>query len=581
MYDKLICGTLHGTGEKDDMNGNKLVAAGLAAALTFTAAASVGAAQDNRALSDTQAWIEGIERPDRLGYRDWVLGIQPPQEAAPPPPQKTGIDAAVDLVMTPINKVLYNAVFYEVELFGAQLKLIVVWLVIGAVFCTLYFGFINLRGFAQGLRLVRGDYSNPDDAGEVSHFQALATALSGTVGVGNIGAVPVLIVLGGPGAVFWMIVAGFLGMAAKFAECTLGVKYRNCNPDGSVSGGPMYALKKGLAELNRPGLGRALAWLFSVSVVFGCLGAGNMFQANQAYSQFVNVTGGDGSFFANKGWLFGLLLAAVVAAVIIGGIKSIARVTEKVVPFMAVLYVLGALTVLAANADRVPGAVASIFTGAFTPGGVAGGFAGVLILGFQRATFSNEAGLGSAAIAHSAVRTNEPVTEGLVSLLEPFIDTVVICTITALVILTTVHGDPAVAQLTGVQLTSEAMARTVAWFPAPLAVAVVLFAFSTMIAWSYYGLKGWTYLFGESRNSDTVFKVIFCLFIVFGCTIPLASVLDFSDAMVFLMCVPNLLGIYFLAPVVKRELKSYLARVESGEIKNYRELRRRASRGGA
>jgi len=547
-----------------------------AAALTLTLTAIPAAAQDERVLSETQAWIKGIERPDHLGYRDWVSGIQPPGEAEAPP-RKTGIDAAVDLVMTPINRVLYNAVFYEVPFFGAQVKLVVAWLVIGAIFCTVYFGFINLRGFAQGLRLVRGDYSDPNDAGEVSHFQALATALSGTVGVGNIGAVPVLIVLGGPGAVFWMIVAGLLGMATKFVECTLGVKYRNENPDGSVSGGPMYALKKGLAELNKPGLGRALAMLFAVSVVFGCLGAGNMFQANQAYSQFVNVTGGGDSFFADKGWLFGLLLAVVVGVVIIGGIKSIARVTEKVVPLMAVLYVLGALIVLAVNIDKIPAAVAAIFVGAFTPGGVAGGFIGVLILGFQRAAFSNEAGLGSAAIAHSAVRTKEPVTEGLVSLLEPFIDTVVICTITALVILTTVYGDPGVAQLAGVQLTSEAMARTVAWFPTPLAFAVVLFAFSTMISWAYYGLKGWTYMFGESRNSDVVFKVIFCLFVVVGCTIPLSSVLDFSDAMIFLMCIPNILGIYFLAPIVKRELKSYFARVESGEIKNYRKLRRQKS----
>ena len=488
-----------------------------------------------------------------------------------------GIDATIDRIMSPINAVLYNAVFYSVPFFGAELKLVVAWLVVGAVFCTVYFGFVNLRGVAQSFRLLRGDYSDPEDAGEVSHFQALATALSGTVGVGNIGAVPVLIVLGGPGAVFWMIVAGLLGMSSKFAECTLGVKYRNEYPDGSVSGGPMYSLRKGLAELGRPGLGKFLGAFFAVTVIFGCLGAGNMFQANQAYVQFVTISGGTDSFLADKGWLFGLAFAVVVAVVIIGGIRSIARVTEKVVPFMAVFYLTGAFVVLAMNAERIPGAIAAIFGEAFSPAGIGGGVVGVLILGFQRAAFSNEAGIGSAAIAHSAVRTNEPVTEGLVSLLEPFIDTVVICTITALVILTTVYGDPSVEGLTGVGLTSEAMQRNIAWFPTPLAIAVILFAFSTMISWSYYGLKGWTYLFGESRVMDVSFKLIFCLFVVIGCTIPLTSVLDFSDAMLFAMAIPNILGIYLLAPVVRREMKSYFARVESGEIRNYRVERRMAT----
>ncbi len=529
----------------------------------------VYAQTQERELSSMQEWVKGIEIPG-LGYRSWVTGIQPPEAIVVE--EKTGIDAAVDKIMSPINAVIYNAVFFSVPFFGSDLKLVVAWLVIGAVFCTFYFRLVNIRGFTQALRLVRGDYSKPDDQGEVSHFQALATALSGTVGVGNIGAVPVLIVLGGPGAVFWMIVAGLLGMSSKFCECTLGVKYRNENPDGSVSGGPMYSLKKGLAELGKPSLGKVLAIFFAITVVFGCLGAGNMFQANQAYVQFVNVTGGENSWLVGKGWLFGLVFAVLVGVVIIGGIKSIAKVTEKVVPFMAIIYVIGALIVLGMNFDRIPFAISSIFTNAFSPEGMAGGFIGVLILGFQRAAFSNEAGIGSAAIAHSAVRTKEPVTEGLVSLLEPFIDTVVICTITALVILTTVYGDPTVSHLTGVGLTSEAMMRSVAWFPTPLALAVVLFAFSTMISWSYYGLKGWTYCFGESKATDISFKVIFCIFVVIGCSIPLTSVLDFSDAMIFAMAIPNILGIYFLAPIVKKEMDSYFARVKSGEIVNYRKL---------
>lgn len=538
--------------------------------VTFTTLPAQAQSEEG-AFSASQEWIKGIERPS-LGYRSWVTGIAPPEAVAAEPEEKGGIDAAVDAIMSPINAVLYNAIFYSVPFFGADLKLVVAWLVIGAVFCTIYFGFVNFRGFTQALRLVRGDYSDPNDHGEVSHFQALATALSGTVGVGNIGAVPVLIVLGGPGAVFWMIVAGLLGMSSKFCECTLGVKYRNDNPDGSVSGGPMYSLKKGLAELGKPTLGKVLAIIFAITVIFGCLGAGNMFQANQAYVQFVNITGGADSFVADKGWLFGLVFAVLVGIVIVGGIKSIAKVTEKVVPLMAVLYLLGALTVLIAHFDRIPAAIALIFGHAFSPQGVGGGFIGVLILGFQRAAFSNEAGIGSAAIAHSAVKTKEPVTEGLVSLLEPFVDTVVICTITALVILTTVYGDPSVAHLSGVALTSEAMMRTVSWFPTPLAIAVVLFAFSTMISWSYYGLKGWTYCFGESKAMDLTFKVIFCLFVIVGCSIPLTSVLDFSDAMIFAMALPNILGIYLLAPIVKREMKSYFDRVASGEIVNYRNL---------
>jgi len=522
-------------------------------------------------LSSSQGWVQGIEVPTP-GYRTWVVGLEPPE--AKPVKEKGGIDVMVEKIMTPINNVLYNGVFYSVPFFGAQLKLIIAWLIIGALFCTFYFRFINLRGFAQAIRLVRGDYSNPDsdEAGEVSHFQALATALSGTVGVGNIGAIPILIMIGGPGALFWMMVAGFIGMSSKFCECTLGVMYRNNNPDGTVSGGPMYAMVKGFAELGRPKLGKFLSYFFAISIVIGCLGAGNMFQSNQAVMQFVNITGGADSYFATRGWIFGAGMAVIVGLVILGGIKGIAKVTEKLVPFMALFYLTGALVVLAANAGRIPEAIISIFANAFTPEGVSGGFIGIMIIGFQRAVFSNEAGIGTAAIAHSAVKTDEPITEGLVSLLEPFIDTIVICTITGLVILTTVYGDPSIKGLTGVSLTSEAMSRTIPWVPIPLAVAVLLFAFSTIVSWSYYGLKGWTFLFGESNLSANTYKAIYCFFIIVGCSIPLTSVMDFSDAMVFLMTIPNILCIYFLAPVVKKELDSYWARIKSGEIKNYRKI---------
>ena len=447
------------------------------------------------------------------------------------------------------------------DVYGVTFPWIVMWLVVAATIFTIYFGFIQFRAFGHAIALVRGDYSDPRDAGEVSHFQALATALSGTVGLGNIAGVAVAVGIGGPGATFWMIVAGLLGMASKFTECTLGVKYRNEFADGHVSGGPMYYMTKGLAERG--------------------VGGGNMFQANQAHAQIAGILGD------YPGWITGLLFAGVVFAVIIGGIKSIASVTEKVVPFMGILYVGTALAVLLINYDRIGWALGQIFEGAFTGLGVAGGLVGALIQGFKRAAFSNEAGVGSAAIAHSAVRTKEPVTEGIVSLLEPFIDTVVICTMTALVI--TISGvlitDPATGRfvlddagvaiatvngVSGVQLTSAAFATGLAWFPYPLALAVVLFAFSTMISWSYYGLKAWTYLFGEGYAKELSFKLIFCVFVVIGAAAQLGAVIDFSDAMIFAMAVVNISALYMLMPIVKRELDSYMARLGTGEIVKFK-----------
>ncbi len=486
------------------------------------------------------------------------------------PAAAAGVDETINAFTAPIAAVIGQIVFFKVPLFGAQLPLVVLWLVVGAVFFTIYMGLINLRGFKHAIELVRGDYANPKDAGEVSHFQALATAVSGTVGIGNIGGVAVAVTVGGPGATFWLIVAGFLGMSTKFVECTLGVKYRNENPDGSVSGGPMYYLRKGFSERGMEGFGKFLGTFYAIGIFIGALGIGNMFQSNQAYVQLNNVAGGS---LDGLGWLVGLIMAAVVFSVIIGGIKSIARVTEKIVPFMAVFYCFFALIVIMMNFSSIPAAIGNIFTGAFTGEGVAGGALGALIIGFQRAVFSNEAGIGSASIAHSAVRTNEPVTEGMVSLLEPFIDTIIICTITALVIGTSQVADPNFAgNAQGIAMTSAAFERQLSWFPIPLAFAGVLFAFSTMISWSYYGLKGWTYLFGENMRGQTIYKLIFCAFVALGCVVQLGPILDISDALVFLICVPNILGLYFLAPIVKSELDSYLARLQSGEIKKFAHL---------
>ena len=475
------------------------------------------------------------------------------------------LDETIDHAFRPIAKAMSDFVFYSVSVGESELQLIVLWLIIGALAFTLYFRFINVRGFMHAIRVTRGVYDDPDEPGEVSHFQALTTAVSGTVGVGNITHVAVAISIGGPGATFWLIVAGFLGMASKFIECTLGTKYRQENPDGSVSGGPMFYLDKGLAECGLPRLGKTMAWYYAICIVIGCLGVGCMFQANQAYVQMVNVTGGSDSFFALRGWLFGAVLAGLVALVIVGGIRSIARVTSRLVPFMAILYLLTAVIVIGANYADVPWAIYAIVSNAFSPEGVTGGVIAVLVLGFRRAAFSNEAGIGSSSIAHAAVKTREPVSQGYVAMLEPFIDTVIVCTTTALLITVTVYEPGMVSDgtISGVELTSSAFASVIPWFPYVLAIIIMLFAYSTMISWSYYGLEGCIYLFGSNRWTKTIFNTIFCLFVVLGCTTQLGAILDFSDAMVFAMALANVLGLYLLAPVVKRELNAYWTRLRA------------------
>lgn len=512
-------------------------------------------------------------------FQKWLitLGLLLPVSGSLLAQEALTIDQKVNEVFAAFTGPFVSLIFAPFP--GTSFPWIVMWLVVAATVFTFYFGFVQFRYFRHSISLVKGDYSDPNDAGEVSHFQALATALSGTVGLGNIAGVAVAVGIGGPGATFWMILAGLLGMASKFTECTLGVKYRNEYKDGTVSGGPMYYISKGFDELGLPG-GKILAVLFSVFCILGALGGGNMFQANQAHAQISGLVGD------YPGWITGIIFAIVVFAVIVGGVKSIARVTEKVVPFMGIMYVGAAAIIILINYDKIGWAFGQIFNGAFTGLGVAGGFVGALIQGFKRAAFSNEAGVGSAAIAHSAVQTKEPITEGFVSLLEPLIDTVVICTMTALVI--TISGqlisDPATGNYllseggshiatvggnTGVALTSAAFGSAISWFPYVLAVAVVLFAFSTMISWSYYGLKAWTYLFGESKKTELIFKVIFCIFIVIGAAASLGPVIDFSDAAIFAMAVVNIFALYFLMKVVKKELHSYTSRLKSGEIKKY------------
>jgi AGCS family alanine or glycine:cation symporter len=482
---------------------------------------------------------------------------------------QNGIDQRINDAVKPASDAVAGFIFTSFPVAGVDIPFVLVWLIVAATIFTFYFKFINLRAFKHGFQLVRGDYNDPHAAGEVTHFQALATALSGTVGLGNIAGVAVAVSLGGPGATFWMILAGLLGMSSKFTECTLGVKYRNEYEDGTVSGGPMYYLTKGLKERGFPRLGKVLAVLFAIFCIGGSFGGGNMFQANQSFSQLVNVTGGDASWLADKGWLFGIVVATAVGMVIIGGIKGIARVTSKIVPFMAVTYVTAGLVIIFANLSSVPAAFLSIFNGAFTAEGIAGGVIGVLFQGFKRAAFSNEAGIGSAAIAHSAVQTNRPVTEGIVALYEPFVDTVVVCTITALVIIITGTWDPSVDPSAGVQLTSRAFESAIGWFPWILTVAVVLFAFSTMISWSYYGLKCFTFLFGESKATDFTYKILFLFFVIVGSSMQLGAVIDFSDAMIFAMAFPNILGLYFLLPVVKQELNAYWDDYRHGRLQKF------------
>jgi len=453
------------------------------------------------------------------------------------------------------------------------IPLIVIWLVVGAIFFTIKMKFINVSGFKHAIDLTRGVFDKPDEKGEVSHFQALATALSGTVGLGNIAGVAIAIATGGPGATLWMIIAGLFGMTTKFVECTLGVKYRNINDKGEVSGGPMYYLTKGLKKRKLGGLGKVLAAFFALLLIGGSFSGGSMFQANQAFAQLKVIS----PIVDSYGVYFGVILAILVGVVIIGGIKNIARFTDKIVPLMAVLYVGTALVIIIMNIKHAPEAFGLIFWGAFNPAAIKGGIIGVLIVGFQRAAFSNEAGIGSASIAHSAVKTNEPITEGFVALLEPFIDTVVICTMTALVLIFTgLYTNP--DGLEGAALTSAAFGSVFPWFPYILIVAIFLFAFSTMISWSYYGVKGFDYLlggtfnkwFGSRKVAENVYRFFFLSCVVVGAASSLGAVVDFTDMMILSLAFPNILGLYIMSGEVRKDLKSYLKRLKSGEIKRYK-----------
>ena len=537
------------------------------------------------------------------------------------------IDQKIDEILEPAAGFAESIVFWSIPIGdGKAIPLVLVILGSTALFLTIYFRFINFRAIGVAARTIKGKYTSKDAPGQITHFQALSAALSATVGLGNIAGVAVAIAIGGPGATFWMILVGLCGMTTKFTECTLGVKFRKVDEDGSTRGGAMYYLRDGLKERGFEFLGKILAVLFAVFCIAGALGAGNMFQANQAHEQFSNTFG-----ILEQGWQFGLLVALLVGVVIIGGIVWIARVTSFLVPFMCAGYMLAAISVLIVNVGEIPASISLIFTEAFSGSAAVGGVIGAIIQGIKRGVFSNEAGVGSAPIAHSAVKTDRPASEGLVALLEPFIDTVVVCTMTALVIISSgmwnvkadamyeinlvdkagsgkvittvdegtkfnltgkkgsnpnpVTGDPDEWQevkvfnkdLTGwvksedlkmrngdgIWLTSEAFATVIGWFPYVLSIAVFLFAFSTMISWSYYAEQAVIYLFGKNNMVIVTFKFIYCLFIVLGAAASLGNVIRLADALFFCMVVPNLIGVYFLLKVVKGELSSYLKHVKA------------------
>ncbi len=441
-----------------------------------------------------------------------------------------------------------------------SIPFIVIWLIAGSVFFTLRLGFVNIRGFKHSIDLARGKYDDPHAPGKIRHFEAMTTAVSATVGLGNIAGVAVAISLGGAGATFWMFVAGFFAMSLKFAECTLGVKYRDIHEDGRIFGGPMNYLRDGLKKRQLGGLGKVLAVSFAVLCIGASFGGGNMLQSNQAFK----IVAEQLPFLQGHGVWFGVGFALLVGIVIIGGIDSIATVTSKVVPFMALTYILGCLVVIGSNLQNVGMAFSAIVSGAWSPLAMKGGFLGVLIIGLQRAAFSSESGIGSAAIAHSASKTNHPVADGFTALVEPFIDTMIVCTMTALVLIFT--GMHEVEGMAGVDLTSDAFGSVVSWFPSVLALAVFLFAFSTMVSWSYYGMRSWTYVFGESKKSELVYKAIFLIFIVIGASVSLGAVLDFSDMMILAMAFPNIIGLYILSGEVRSDMNVYLKRLKNGEL---------------
>ena len=466
------------------------------------------------------------------------------------------LDQKIENLVKPISEFFTEIIFVSVSLQNNSLPIVVIWLVFASLFFTFYFRFINIRAFKKAILVAIGKYDKPNSPGEITHFQAFTTAMSGTIGLGNIAGVAVAISIGGPGAMLWMIIMAFFGMTLKFVEVSLGHKYRKIYPDGTVSGGAIRYLSSGLKEHGFPNLGKFLAVMFAICCIGGSFGGGNMFQANQAFQQIIIASGGENSPFYERGWLGGLVFAFIVGSIIIGGIKSIGKVTEKLVPIMGGLYCLACVYIIFTNYTLIPETFYVIFLNAFSSEATFGGVIGVMIAGIKRAVFSNESGIGSAPIAYAPAKSDNHLNTGFMSLLAPFIDTIIICSMTALVIIITGSYLDS-NNIEGVELTSRAFGSVLSWFPLLLAFAITLFAISTLITWSYYGLRCWTYLFGQNNLSIYSYKIIFLMFTIIGTSMNLNSVINFSDAMIFAMSIPNIIGLYFLAPSLFKDLKKY------------------------
>ena len=503
------------------------------------------------------------ERDAKIESGELTVASEPPQ----------GWIAAVDgmfgeYLVKPMASVLFFDFGTKTAL-GVSIPFVVVWLLCAGVFLTLRMGFINLRGFWHAIELVRGKYDDKDHQGDVSHFQALSSALSGTVGLGNIAGVAIAIGVGGPGATFWMIVSGFLGMTSKFAECTLAVMYRSKDEQGLVLGGPMVYLREGLGKMGLGWLGSVLAIVFTFLCIGGSFGGGNSYQVAQSLNAL--KTEPAFAFLEDYPWVYGLIMTVLVGVVIIGGIKSIGNFAGAVVPFMCIAYMSVCIAILCINYQYLPFAAQEIVTGAFNPTAMYGGFLGVMVIGIKRAVFSNEAGAGSAAIAHSAAKTDKPISEGMVALLEPFIDTVLVCTLTALTIVCTgVYRQPDVQQLAvdgkGSMVTLAAFTQNASfdWFRYILYLAVFLFAYSTCVSWSYYGERCFVSLFGQKWSM--LYKILFLVFTFLGSIITPENILDFSDMLILAMSVPNLIGVFLMSSMIRTELDKYWLEYKSGAM---------------
>jgi len=473
------------------------------------------------------------------------------------------VDEFLDTHVAPVSDAVARLVFFPINFFGASVPLVIFWILIAGIFFTLYYKGISFWGLKHAIDSVAKPHVDGEKgtgAGEVSSFAALATALSGTIGIGSIAGVAISISIGGAGAAFWIFIGALLGMAIKFAEVTLAVKYRKFNLDGSVSGGPMHYIAHGLTRKKMRKLGEFLAGFFALLCIGGAITGGNMIQINQSTQQFINITGGNQSFLYGYGWTFGLLVAVIVGLIVIGGIKSIANITTKLVPSMCFLYITACLIVVCYYYSAIPHALVEIITEAFHPHAVAGGFFGTLIIGLRRSVQSNEAGTGAAAIVYAAAKTHEHVSQGFVSMLETFL-TGLLCLLTSFVIIFSGMHKSYTSGISGIELTSSAFQSVISWSPYVLSVVVILFALSTLISWAYYGQKAWNYLVGEGKKRNIFFQILYCSFIVIGSVMNLKSVIDITDAMMIAMSIPNIIVLYILAPDIKNDLEIYCKKV--------------------